>query len=129
MIAKRVWQKGDRMDRYFEESLLKDLSIPFSTGTEMVFFHDVDPASPEGRRASSALGGRNRWAVIAMDGNDMGLQHRVASERWGKEPGKFMAWLREMSRSLDVCSRGACRARCRPPFAACSAGGRGVHQE
>jgi len=109
MIARRVWQRGDRMDRYFESEILAGCQLPDRLDAGACeFFHDVDPATDEGYRACRALGGRNRWAVVAMDGNDIGAQHRVAAGKWASDPALYGRWLGAMSTALDVCSRSAC---------------------
>lgn len=86
-------------------------------GRKLDFFHDVSPDGesvddPDHRAvalaAARALGGRNRWAVIAMDGNDMGSQFRTQHER-ALPDDQFVDWLRESSRSLDSATRSACR--------------------
>ena len=114
MIAGRVRRKGepkgDRLDRYFEKVLLKGLTLPPGLDAEQCeFFHDVDATSDTGRFACAALGGRNRWAIICMDGNDMGAQHREAAQRWGQKETTYTTWLGKMSKALDDCSRKACR--------------------
>jgi hypothetical protein len=110
MIKRRVWQRGDHLARRFEGPLLEGLKLPGLTGAEdMEFFHDVDATSPEGKAGCEALGGRNRWAIIAMDGNDIGSQHRRADEDLRQDPQKFAVWLKHMSSALDRCSRGACK--------------------
>ncbi len=109
IVKKRVWQKGDRMDRYFEDELLGGVNGHGREGLKFSFFHDVDKSTPAGKIALQRLGGRNRWAVIAMDGNDIGTQHRKAVEKLGDRADVFTGWLRRMSRDLDTCSREACR--------------------
>lgn len=97
MINKRVFQKGDRLDRHFERELQLD--------EKLRFFHDVAAdSSEEGCCAAAALGSRNRWAIIVMDGNDMGAQHRIAAEH----PDTLLKWLKLMSPALDDCCRESC---------------------
>ncbi|MFO7535398.1 MAG: hypothetical protein R6X19_06910 [Kiritimatiellia bacterium] len=110
MIAKRIGDGDVRLDHRFEKDLLVGLTLPDARpSAQFEFFHDVSPDSKKGRIASQALGDRNRWAIVTMDGNDIGAQHRDASSRWGKEPETFLKWLQAMSRALDECSRHACR--------------------
>lgn len=45
-----------------------------------------------------ALG--NRWAIIAMDGNDMGDQHRKGRERFKGKVEEYRQWLGAMSKAL-----------------------------
>ena len=113
-IQKREWQRGERMNHWFENQLLAEIELPsfLANLDKCLFVHDVSPGSDsaDGTCGFEALGGRNRWAVISMDGNDMGSQHRVASEKWGGDSVKLLKWLREMSDGVDRCSRGACKA-------------------
>ena len=112
-IQKREWQRGERMNRWFENQLLTEIKLPLLFDPDKcLFVHDASPESDfaDGTCGYEALGGRNRWAVISMDGNDMGSQHRVASEKWGGDSVKLLKWLREMSDGVDSCSRGACKA-------------------
>jgi hypothetical protein len=110
MIARRIGPKSERLDRYFERDLLRGLSLPSGLNNEgCEFFHDVETESGKGRFAAAALGLRNRWAVIYMDGNDMGAQYSAATSRLGKDAESFARWLGAMSHELDECSRKACR--------------------
>ncbi|MBD3162480.1 MAG: hypothetical protein GF328_10275 [Candidatus Latescibacteria bacterium] len=73
---------------------------------EWSFPLDVDEETEEGRAGGNAIGGRNRWAVVAMDGNDMGRQHReMADRKIGEEA--HVAWLSRMSKDLDDATREA----------------------
>jgi hypothetical protein len=109
-ISRRIWDKGSRMDRYFEETLLKGLLLPTGYESDKIeFFHDVSNDAQDGVMACKALGSRNRWAIIAMDVNDMGAQHRKASEKMKNNVPANTAWLGRMSKALDDCCRNACR--------------------
>lgn len=114
MVRKRIFNRGDKLFRRFEEQLLDQLELPFYFGVpeRWQFMHDVDAKNghKDADQASKALGGRNRWAVITMDGNDMGTQHRIASERHSNDADRMVAWIKAMSNALDTCSREACRA-------------------
>ncbi len=57
--------------------------------------------------AAHAFGDVNRWAVIAMDGNDMGRQFRLQADTLEGQDAAMQAWIREMSASLDACSTAA----------------------
>ena len=85
-------------------------------GEDFSFFYNVDPAdfrgrenTPSGAEGAAALGNRNRWAVICMDGNDMGLQFLEFQK---KQPRieDWQKWLPEMSKNLDKCTREAAAA-------------------
>ena len=69
---------------------------------DVEFFRNIDAAG-DGYDGAAAIGGRNRWAVICMDGNDMGSQFRAfASGSPGEE--ETLRWLKEMSFALDHCT-------------------------
>lgn len=109
-VRRRVWNRGDRLDRRYERELLDGLGPVGGLHPERCdFFHDVTPGEAEGDAACAALGRRNRWAVIAMDGNDIGSQHAAAASRLTAGSEKHAAWLEVMSRALDDCTRAACR--------------------
>ncbi|MCO6454201.1 MAG: hypothetical protein J5I93_02695 [Pirellulaceae bacterium] len=89
---------------------------------QLQFFKNVSPDKDdepedydEAMAARAALGNRNRWAVIAMDGNDMGRQFRAFETEALKnsQPGvalsdaSLQGWLPEMSRQLARCTREA----------------------
>jgi hypothetical protein len=59
-----------------------------------------------GSQAAAAFGSRHRWAVVAMDGNDMGRQHAAMAAR-KPDDETYRAWLGRMSRDLDQCTRQA----------------------
>lgn len=92
--------------RRFEDMLLADLALPpyFGEKANWQFMRDVEGD------ASKALGSRNRWAVITMDGNDMGSQYQAASSHFKTDITGLSDWIAKMSKALDACSRGACQA-------------------
>ena len=68
------------------------------------FFYNVDASSDaEGEEGAFALGNRNRWAVVCMDGNDMGLQF-LAFKNQNPGDAQWQKWLQGMSQSLDQCT-------------------------
>ncbi|MCG2760606.1 MAG: hypothetical protein L6407_05290 [Candidatus Delongbacteria bacterium] len=92
----------------FENDIIKRIGVFLNMEdiASFEFFHNVDPNDKKGKEGSKAIGGRNRWAVICMDGNDMGSQFRAYSELHN---GKIdRNWLKEMSFSLDEITRNAC---------------------
>lgn len=58
------------------------------------------------RAADAALGNRNRWAVLSMDGNDMGCQFRVFDQGNPNEKTK-LAWMSKMSSELKSTTQNA----------------------
>lgn len=113
MIAKRVWQRGDHLARRYESELLAGIEPPPGWSSDQCeFFHDVSSRDGDddeaGKAGAGSLGGRNRWAVIAMDGNDIGNQHRTADG--ALDAKKMQTWIGRMSQDLDICTRAACRA-------------------
>ena len=99
---------------------LKELTPPLDLDEfELQFFRNVNIASTDKNyqdgwdedalesavAGSAALGNRNRWAVIAMDGNDAGQQHQKAqtlvtdenlseSDRWSEKDRS--EWITQM---------------------------------
>ena len=113
MIKRRLINKGEPMFRVYENRLLEGLDLEewlFGKPEQWQFMRNVDASEKEGVEASEALGNRNRWAVIAMDGNDMGEQHRKASIKFGDNVDTMSCWVKAMSGALNDCSEGACRA-------------------
>ena len=97
-----------------EARFLNDLKQKFNK--DFSFIYNVNPNddratdnTPSGYDGAAALGFRNRWAVVCMDGNDMGLQFLKFKER---NPGasEWEAWLPEMSKNLDICTCDAASA-------------------
>lgn len=119
IVKKRFFYHGEKMFRWYENDLLKNMVWPENLAEykDGSFFHNVnerilDHSNDEsGVRGSRALGKRNRWAIICMDGNDMGSQLRAKSEELKNAPPEEMAkWLRNMSSAIDFCSREATKA-------------------
>jgi hypothetical protein len=116
-VIQRRTNSGDfEMRRWFENRLSGPLRLAAGLPAGWLFFHDLDPSSAGGEQvmeayaASAALGGRNRWAVIAMDGNDMGQQFAAASgmKEWPEDT--LVSWLQNMGTALDDASQSACIA-------------------
>ncbi|MCC5848937.1 MAG: hypothetical protein JJU29_12695 [Verrucomicrobia bacterium] len=109
MIRRRVWQHDDHLARRYEKELLEPINVPgalLDEAERLVFFHEVSEDTENGRAGHAALGNRNRWAVITMDGNDMGRQHQ-AGKNMAKE--QYESWLQAMSAGLDETTRSACK--------------------
>ena len=119
VVKKRLYKRGEKTFRWYENDLLKNMQWPANLERykDGQFFHNVSALAEngandeDGRKGAKALGNRNRWAVICMDGNDMGSQLRKKSESLkGESPEKMTAWLRTMSQAIDCCSREATKA-------------------
>jgi hypothetical protein len=100
VIKKRQYFRGEKMFRRFEHLLLTEILIPGRSNDELEFFHNVNSDETDGAGGAAALGCRNRWAVISMDGNDMGMQFRHQVKN-SLSPDQMMAWIKDMSRVLD----------------------------
>jgi hypothetical protein len=101
-----------RLSRWFEQRLLQpdgsDRSIPqlpAGLGQDIAFLHDV----AEGQPGHTALGRRNRWSIICMDGNDMGRQFVSMADR-NTDEQHMIRWVDRLGAALDRCSHEACVA-------------------
>jgi hypothetical protein len=107
-IKARIFDRGAPIFRHFESRLLAQQPDvgPGLAGRPVRFLSNIEPNEPEGRAGLSALG-RNRWAIVCMDGNDMGRQFRDASKL---APAALEHWIMHMSKALDTCAISAARA-------------------
>jgi hypothetical protein len=118
VIKRRVFDRGSQLARWFENRLLTagDLGLPSAVKAKHpVFIRDVSPdpetaEDDDARRASNALGARNRWAVVCMDGNDMGAQFRHAVDTLRNDEETLTQWTRRVSEEVDACTHAACQA-------------------
>lgn len=110
IVQKRFFNRGEKMFRWFENRLLKNLPEEYQKAQ---FFHNVADRDDSGKLDSDGalgaqvLGDRNRWAVICMDGNDMGSQMRWKIKQCTpeeKQSGKMAEWIQKMSSAIDECS-------------------------
>lgn len=117
-IANRASMRGTARHRRFEHELFESTNeLNALVGRPFRFLSHV---SQEGERGTdrvgdaglAALGQRHRWAVITMDGNDMGRQHAAARES-DHDP---IDWVKQMSKALDHCCKTAVRAGLREVF-------------
>lgn len=89
-------------------------------GVHIEFFRNVSPESAldeaefdwrtdqlHANAAINSIGRRNRWAVIAMDGNDIGLQFAAFQARAGNNQEQLVEWLTKMSDCMKQCTRNA----------------------
>jgi len=108
VMKKRIYQRREKIFRRFEERLIKDINISGFANDDLSFFHDVKQSNgDEGDAGFESLGDINRWAIIAMDGNDMGMQfrHQVSNENPNKlSEEELLNWIVKMSNALDNCS-------------------------
>ena len=107
-IKARIFDKGSPVFKHFETRLrAQQLDVgPGLAGRSMRFLNNIEPDDSEGRAGLASLG-RNRWAIICMDGNDMGSQFREASKL---APAALEQWIVQMSKALDACAVSAARA-------------------
>lgn len=126
IVRKRLYDKNAdeyKIFRYFENRLLKGEDglankLGFSAD-EVEFFHNVKAVDEsgnedfEGEWGASVLGSRNRWAVVCMDGNDMGSQMTFKMKQLegdSQKAEKMSKWVKAMSAAIDRCSTEACKA-------------------
>jgi hypothetical protein len=118
VVDRRIYFERERLSRWYENRILgrgtDALPLPKPlVADQCAFFRNVsrrdttDDEAEEVEASAAALGGRNRWAVVCMDGNDMGAQFRKASELWSGDV--LERWLERTSKELDDCSLNACR--------------------
>lgn len=97
----------------YELQFFKNVNIK---GTEKNYRSQWDDGAIDQRTlavaGSAALGFRNRWAVIAMDGNDAGRQHQKAQsliddQNHSWQESHRTAWLKELSHTLKESTRKA----------------------
>jgi len=119
LIWKRVQMaRKDHLGKYILEKLREGNRIPKELlAYDLTFFKNVTPdpdddvdEAEDAKAGHAALGKRNRWAVVAMDGNDMGRQFLAFEEsrqsaNWPEN--KTHDWLKRMSAKLDECTQQA----------------------
>jgi len=100
------------LDGLAHSGQLRDLQSAY----DLAFFKNVNPkedledepgARDEADAARIALGKRNRWAVVAMDGNDMGRQFQAfqaSQQRLDQNEEQTRDWLAAMSSRLQQCT-------------------------
>jgi hypothetical protein len=125
LIWRRIVEaRRDELGKTILKRLEKDERIPeVLKPFDLEFFKNVSPYiaseyidedeeakrqdEAEARTGQAAIGGRNRWAIIAMDGNDMGRQfeaYRKLSDRNGWSEADQRDWIRAMSSALKECT-------------------------
>lgn len=103
--------------------ILGDLNATFKEISEshgnatLVFFRNVTSESGDSKEeleealaSERALGNRKRWAVVCMDGNDMGLQIKKTLEQKSQQQAETTNWFRNFSKSLAECTEEAFQA-------------------
>ncbi|MDR3196922.1 MAG: hypothetical protein LBU34_03545 [Planctomycetaceae bacterium] len=79
-------------------------------GGQVEFLSNVNPEEVDdrGTKGSKALGDRNRWAIVCLDGNDMGAQFRTYEKKYEKGSDKEKTdWYQKMSQQLNCCTKNA----------------------
>jgi hypothetical protein len=118
IVRKREFDHGDHMDRWFESVVLdgrdgkSPLAVHPALQREPVFFREVQADGERGRgwgaAGLEALGGRPRWAIICMDGNDIGRQFAAISKSSLPE-AEMLDWVRRAGQAIDDCGTTAFR--------------------
>jgi hypothetical protein len=104
-----VVNKRNNNNRWFENRFLKEVTVIPGLKDRQEFFRNVNANDDEqlgGKAGAEAIGFRNRWALICMDGNDMGKQFLKKQEMEPDEK-KMIEWIKIMSSVLDNCSEKA----------------------
>lgn len=121
MITRRADAAAqDRVGRNLLEDIKKILSARKLTSNgdqypaQMAFVRtansdddDTPSDKASAKAARAAMGDCGRWAIVAMDGNDIGNQHRAAINKFGPDQSKHRSWLSFMSKQLDTITRQA----------------------
>jgi hypothetical protein len=118
VVQKRHFDRGDRMDRWFEGVVLEGrdgrspIRVHPALSDEPVFFREVqadgEAGSEWGEAGFEALGRRGRWAVVCMDGNDIGRQFAKMSAESMTEVDR-LDWVRSAGAAIDACGTSAFR--------------------
>ncbi|MDR1271237.1 MAG: hypothetical protein LBK82_17135 [Planctomycetaceae bacterium] len=107
--ATDTWKK-DSLDNKILDKIWNDLPKEIKTRNKQCikFLSNIDSEDEEGKLGSKVLGDRNRWAIVCLDGNDMGAQFRAYEKVHEDDSDKEKAdWYKEMSRQLDNCTKEA----------------------
>lgn len=101
----------------FDEKIMKIATEKCGSDVFFDFFRNVTPKDEfdepqeqaEAKTAAKALGNRNRWAVVCMDGNDMGRQISFMAERLkgADQRQRRETWFQAFSSSLSNVTRWA----------------------
>lgn len=92
------------------DKLSQDIQKFKQKGGQIEFLSNVKSEEDDdrGTKGSETLGNRNRWAIVCLDGNDMGAQFRAYEKVHKDDSDKEKAdWYKEMSRQLDNCTKEA----------------------
>jgi hypothetical protein len=104
MMRRRIFSDGDRLGKWFEDRLRPESDWHPEIRSDVEFLRDVE----DGSKGHIALGRSNRWAVVCMDGNEIGKQF-AAIERGNLSPEAREAWVRSASEALAQATFEACR--------------------
>lgn len=101
----------------YDEKIMKIATEKCGPSVALDFFRNVTPKDEfdkpqeqaETKTAAKALGSRNRWAVVCMDGNDMGRQISFMAERLkgADQRQRREMWFQAFSSSLSNVTRWA----------------------
>ncbi|HLV32011.1 MAG TPA: hypothetical protein VKY57_10615 [Chitinispirillaceae bacterium] len=104
IVKKRCYKRGCASD----DGIWRRFDELFCLKQNQNFFYDVSSDTEEGRKGEKALGGK-RWAIICMDGNDIGAQFRKKIKE-SKNENDLINWIKEMSVALGKCTLEATKA-------------------
>jgi hypothetical protein len=110
LVAKRLEVRDRIQDDILERlksRLESESDLDSLNGYVLAFPSNVSAEDPESTAAARAFGAAGRWAVVAMDGNEIGRQHRIMAPVATSDEAAYLDWLRAMSRALDDCTREA----------------------
>jgi hypothetical protein len=102
-------RKAESLDNRILSHIRKDLADGIKNFEGQIeFLSSVEADDADGNLGSEVIGDRNRWAIVCLDGNDMGAQFRVYEEQHKDVSEKEKTeWYKKMSNALTACTQGA----------------------
>jgi hypothetical protein len=106
IIQQRIeYGRQDKLGSRILELMIDLDAIPEKLrGKRLAFIKTLDPADgPQGKAGEKLFSARNRWAVVSMDGNDLGRQFRECK----LELRERSEWARKFSKAIAHCTENA----------------------
>ena len=106
---------SDRADlpdvlRAFDCRFFRNINAPSAQGDPIEDDDEVAWEQNDAQAAANAIGRRSRWAVVCLDGNDIGKQflafHKLKKQGQAADANE-LSWLRAMSSALSQATRHA----------------------